>query len=1046
MTVERIKGHAIGVLAAVLVLGTAAPVSAQYFGRNKVQYERFDFRILHTDHFDFHYYPEEEEAVRDAARMGERWYARLSRVFNHEFDEVKPIVLYANHPDFQQTNTTASELSEGTGGFTESLKNRVVMPLTGVYRDTDHVLGHELVHAFQYDIAKDLAALNQQGMGSLPLWLIEGMAEYLSVGREDTHTAMWLRDAALRGDLPTFRQLTRDPRYFPYRYGQALWAYIGGRWGDRAVTDLYKSSLRHGWGLSIRRVLRVDAEQLNEDWMKSIRSAYLPVLQGKERPEEIGTRVLAEDIDAGRMNIGPSLSPDGSRVAYYTERDLFEVSLYIADARTGKAIRKVVDSQSDLHFDALSFLSSAGAWSPDGEQLAFTAFAEGDEELAVVSVDASKVKRRIRIEGVGAVTTPAWSPDGRTIALSGNRGGVSDLYLVDVESGEVTQLTDDKYADLQPAWSPDGTKLAFVTDRVGTDFDNLTYGSMKIGVLDIRTRRIEMLDLFAGGKHIDPHFGPDGRWLYFIADADGFSDVYRVELETNTLERVTRVATGVSGITGMSPALTVATETGDIMFSVFSEGNYTVYRMDADQVASRSEPVLQRFAGTQRAGLLPPLEAANRGIVASYLEDPYRGLPDEEFPVADYEPGLGLDYIGVPRLGVAADRWGTAVSGAVATYWSDMLGNRQMMLAMQANGGVRDVGAQVMYANQGGQLNWGGFAGHIPLRLGLFRLYQGTLGSDTVLVQELQILRIYQTQAIGLLEFPISKTRRWELNAGYTRYGFGLEALRSYLAPGTFQEVAAERVDLDPASLDPAFGRTYHMGTASLAYVGDWSYFGFTSPVRGGRFRLEAAPTIGDLNVVAATADYRRYLHTYPFTLAMRGLHFGRYGPDAEGSIFNRQTFLGYQTLVRGYSYYSFNSDECGIGQSCPAFERLWGSRLAVANLEVRVPLFGVEQFGLVNFPFLPTELSAFVDAGVAWTSNAPCEGTSGLNTSSWAGENCSPVFEWDAPDARTPVVSAGLSARVNLMGFAVVETYYAYPFQRPNKGWHFGFQLAPGW
>ena len=399
-----------GLLVGLMVALVPASAEAQYFGRNKVQYEEFDWRLLHTDHFDFHFYPEEAEAVSDAARMGERWYTRLSRVFNHEFDEVKPIILYANHPDFQQTNTTAGQVSEGTGGFTESVKNRVVMPLTGVYAQNDHVLGHELVHAFQYDIARRMAALNQQGMGSLPLWLIEGMAEYLSVGREDPHTAMWLRDAALRGDLPTFQQLTRDPRFFPYRYGQALWAYIGGRWGDRAVTDLYKASLRYGWGMSVRRVLRVSEQELNQDWMRSIRALYLPLMQGKERPDEVATRVLAKDIDSGEMNVGPSISPDGRYVAFYTERDLFEISLYLADARTGQMVKKLADSQTDIHFDALSFLSSSGAWSPDGTRMAFTAFAEGDEELAIVRLEDQEVERRVRIEGVGAVTTPSWSP------------------------------------------------------------------------------------------------------------------------------------------------------------------------------------------------------------------------------------------------------------------------------------------------------------------------------------------------------------------------------------------------------------------------------------------------------------------------------------------------------------------------------------------------------------------------------------------------------------------------------------------------------------
>ncbi len=1041
---ERVGSPAGRITAVVGLIGLVLALvpdvaAAQYFGRNKVQYEEFDWQSLHTDHFKIFFYPEEEAAVRDAGRMGERWYARLTRVFNHEFEDTKPVILYANHPDFQQTNTTAGQVSEGTGGFTESLKNRVVMPLTGIYSDTDHVLGHELVHAFQYDIAERMGAMGQQGMGSLPLWIIEGMAEYLSVGREDPHTAMWLRDAALRGDLPTFEQLTTDPRYFPYRYGQAFWAYIGGRWGDRAVTDLYKSSLRYGWDMSVRRALRVSPGELSDDWMRAIRAAYLPLMQGKERPEEVATKVLAREIDAGEMNIGPSLSPDGRYVAFYTERDLFEISLYMADARTGQMVEKIADSQTDMHFDALSFLSSAGAWSPDGTRMAFTAFAKGDEELAIVRLEDREVERRVRIDGVGAVTSPAWSPDGRTIAVSGNSGGVSNLYLVDATSGAVEQLTDDAYADLQPAWSPDGRRLAFVTDRAGTDLDELVYGPMQLAIMDLVTREVEIVDLFAGGKHMDPHFGPNGRWLYFISDADGFSDVYRVEVGTGSVERITRIATGVSGVTKLSPALTVAANTGDIMFSVFSEGNYAVYRMDADRVEERAVVVTERFAGLQPAGVLPPHESADRGVVANYLADPVRGLPATgDFPVDRYSSRLALDYIGVPRVGVAMDRFGTSIAGAVTTYWTDMLGDRQLIAAVQANGTVKDIGGMAQYVDRSGQLNWGVLAGHIPNAVGGFALRDTTVNDVPLLVQELQILRIYQDQVAALAEFPTSRTRRFEFNAGYTRYGFGLEAQQVLIDRRTGQQVNARTVELDPADIHPDFGRAYNMGTASVAYVGDWSFNGFTSPVRGGRFRFELSPMFGDLNLVSAVADYRRYMHRYPFTLAVRGLHSGRYGPDAEGTIFTRQNYLGYETLVRGYAYESWTRDEC-VNGSCPGFARLWGSRLAVANAELRVPLFGVPEYGLINFPFLPTELSAFVDAGVAWNSSAVCdEGTEVLP--------CSPTFSWDAPAERTPVVSAGLSTRVNVLGFLIVEAYYAYPFQRPNKGWHFGFNLAPGW
>jgi len=107
----------------------------------------------------------------------------------------------------------------------------------------------------------------------------------------------------------------------------------------------------------------------------------------------------------------------------------------------------------------------------------------------------------------------------------------------------------------------------------------------------------------------------------------------------------------------------------------------------------------------------------------------------------------------------------------------------------------------------------------------------------------------------------------------------------------------------------------------------------------------------------------------------------------------------------------------------------LLGSRIAVTNFEMHFPLFGVRQFGLINFPFLPTDFGPFFDAGVAWSKNEPADFT----------------FNRSTP-RRVPVFSTGLSARMNILGYMILEAYYAYPFQRPEKGPHFGFVLSPGW
>ena len=148
----RIVRYTVLVLLFAWFILPAGSAHAQYFGRNKVQYDQFEFKTFETEHFEIYFYDETEEAIRDVAAMAERWYQRHSRTFLREFHEKKPLIFYANDADFHQTNAISGSLGEGTGGVTESLKERVVMPLTGIYAETDHVLGHELVHSFQYDI------------------------------------------------------------------------------------------------------------------------------------------------------------------------------------------------------------------------------------------------------------------------------------------------------------------------------------------------------------------------------------------------------------------------------------------------------------------------------------------------------------------------------------------------------------------------------------------------------------------------------------------------------------------------------------------------------------------------------------------------------------------------------------------------------------------------------------------------------------------------------------------------------------------------------
>jgi hypothetical protein len=1009
-------------LIAALVAAAPANASAQYFGRNKVQYESFDWRVLNTPHFDLHFYPEEEEPARDAGRMLERWYQRQSSLLRNEFTK-KPVILYANHPDFQQTNVIGGSISEGTGGVTESGRTRIILPLTGVYSDNDHVLGHELVHAFQYDIAgKGPGGL--QSMGQLPLWAIEGMAEYLSLGREDAHTAMWLRDAAFRDDLPTITQLSRDPRYFPYRYGEALWAYIGGRWGDRIIPTLYRQALRTGLDGALRGVLGYSSDSLSREWHAAIRAAYLPGLEGRTAPHLAGERVIAQK-DEGAMNLSPVLSPDGRFVAFFSRRGLFSVDLYLADAHTGEIIRQLASPVNSPHFDAISFISSSGAWSPDSRKFAFIVFSDGDNEIDILDVESRKVERRIRARGVEAVSHVSWSPDGQRLAFSGMQGGISDLYLMNLTSGDLRRLTNDKYADLHPTWSPDGRSLAFSTDRgTGTSLETLSFSPLKLATIDVETAAIRELIVFRGAKHINPQYSPDGRELFFISDPDGYSDIYRVELETGAAFRVTRLVTGVSGITYLSPALSIAQQTGRVMFTVFERAGTNIYALEPDK--ARGVPADPQMV-VSRLSTLPPLDPVDV-FVTAYLRDPATGLPTSgDFPVSPYRSRLALDYLGQPTIGVAASSYGTALGGSIAAYFGEMLGNRTVGVGLQGYGELADFGGQAFYLNTERRWNWAVSAGHFPYLTGFTQSRASTRTIDgqtyeTTIIEQLR-QRTFEDNLSGMIQYPFSTTRRVELSLGgtkiyYTRDIRSIEVLDN-------QVIEESRGD---TTAPP--GITY--GQASAALVGDNSYSGFTSPIQGGRYRFEVSPSFGAISFYSLLGDTRKYLLVRPVTFAVRGLTYGRYGGGSEDQRLS-PIYVGQPAFIRGYDPNSFNVDECVVESTaenpCPEFNRLVGSRIAVANFELRVPLFGNEEFGLFNLPFLPTEISPFVDVGVAWRQH----------------ESPALRFERDGAE-RVPVVSTGVSARVNLFGYVVGEVFYVYPFQRRVKGAHFGFQLQPGW
>jgi Tol biopolymer transport system component len=1073
-----------------LLLGGAQPLAAQYFGQNKVQYRSFDFHTIQTEHFDVYYYNDERGGALDAARMAERAYARLSQILHHQFQGRKPIILYASQADFQQTNVVDAS-GEGLGGVTEFFKHRAVLPFTGSYAEFEHVLQHEMVHQFQYDVysrgrpgggVQTLMAVNP------PLWFMEGMAEYLSRGPIDPETAMWLRDAALEGHLPSIEEMTANPYIFPYRYGHALFAYIGEKWGDDVVGEILQTSASSGIEAAIKRALGRSLEDLSADWRDAIQNTFLPQLGDHYRARRIAQPTLTQRRSRGRIFLAPALTPDGKDIAFFGDEGTYFVDLWLADAETGRVKQRLVKSTLNNNYESLRFINSAGSFSPDGRYFAIAAKHKDRDDLVILDVQKGKEVSRIRVP-LNGLQTPRWSPDGSQLVFTGFTNGVTDLYIVNRDGTELQRLTNDKYADLHPSWSPNGNTIAFVTDRgPATDFDLLRFGNLRIALYHMETGTIEVLGNMDAGKNIDPAWSPDGRSLAFVSDRTGIANVFLYDLEDEQIYQLTNLFTGVQGITPLSPVLSWAPDADRMAFVYYEDGQYSVYSVENPRSLRREPyrgpnglPVTLLLAESRDPRGRPPTlthalgsvngiagapdavfadgetaeeigssiyrsatgfrpsampQAAESAAVApavtvrALLDSVTLALPDtNEFTIRPYRIRFTADYFVRPTVGYQRDNFGRGVFGGTAVALSDILGNHTVILAGSINGRISESQLLGLYANQSRRMNWATGFSQDPLYYyggSAWRRVANPDGNagDSLDVFSTRIRRFVSRSLFATASYPMSRFNRIELGMQAVNVGEATLEMQTKFdaATGGFVE----------QSLISGGGPTATYLQPSLAHIHDNTLFGYVGPFAGTRSRFSIAPAIGQWQFISGLADYRRYVFVRPLTLAFRGLVMGRYGRDAD----RFPIFLGNTELIRGYTSGSFRSHECvanpGTSQqnSCAELDQLIGSKIAVANVELRFPLARYLVLGILPIGLPPIEGAIFYDVGVAWYD------ASNLKWDRTAAE--SPL------QVRSPLRSWGASIRANMLGLMVLRFDYAKPLDRGVKKAYWTVSIGP--
>jgi len=1019
---------------------SAVSVQAQYFGQNKVRYKNEKFKVLQTPHFELYYYLKNEKMIQKFAQDAETWYKMHQEIFRDTFLKKNPIILYNNHPDFQQTTALQGEIGVGTGGVTEALKNRVIMPVMELNNQTRHVLGHELVHAFQYHILLEKDSIGLENISQIPLWMIEGMAEYLSVGKTDAFTSMWMRDALLNRDIPSLKDLTNSNKYFPYRYGQAFWTFVGSVYGDTTIVPLFKATARFGYENGLKYTFGYDDNTLSGLWKNAIESHYRPMLKSDSSQIKISGTKIIDNKNAGNMNVAPAISPDGKYLCFLSEKDLFGIDLFLADAKTGKIMRKLSSQVANSHIDDFNFLESAGAWSPDSKQFAFSIFSKGKNQLMVINVDNGSVALRTDMGNVEQFGNLTWSPNGDDIAFSGMVEGQSDIFTYNIKTKTVTPITNDAYSDYAPSYSPDGKKLVFSSDRASMmkNSSNAVH-PINLSIYDIESKSLTDVPVFPGANNLNAQFSGDSKRLFFLSNRDGFRNLYEYNLGDNTAKQLTDYFTGISGVTEFSPAISVS-RNDDIIYSYYRYQRYTLYNSPVSNFKSRPVDVNEVNFD---AAILPPMENTGVDIVNSNLGnfEKFEKTLTDSMKLVPYKPKFKLDYLANSGVGVSTSRFGTGVQGGIVGMFSDILGKNQIIANLSVNGEIYDFGGLVGYINQQSRINWGFALSHIPYITG-FRdiaaeqIDQSDGSKLDVINDRTNLIRTFEDQMQLFGAYPFNKVHRFELGGAFSRYSYRIDRISNYYDETGSYYLGSEKKKIPTDQASQELGIPFNSFTifqANASFVGDNSIMGVTSPLDGFRYRVGAEQYFGDYSFSAITVDLRKYVRVKPFTFAARTYNYIRIGRDGENLY---PLYAGYPYLIRGYEANSmYKSNDLGGNFD---INQLSGSKIAVVNFEVRLPFTGPKKLAQIPSKFLFTDLNLFFDAGLAWDEDSKV---------SFKSQPNGVLLPNGKPAERVPALSAGVSVRVNVFGYFVLEPYYAFPFQRKDvKAGVFGLTFAPGW
>ncbi|MCD6594573.1 PD40 domain-containing protein [bacterium] len=828
------------IISTFLSIAILATVAFCQFGRNKVQYSLTNWYYVTTPDFKI-YYPAGYENLVDFAKIElERGLDRLSNDFSYTPQDKISILIYPTRFDFQETNVISSILPEGVGGFTELLKNRVVIPFNGNWEDFRHVLTHELTHAFSFEFLygnSPAGVLSLSRVFQIPLWLAEGSAEFESLNW-DSEADMYMRDAILNDYIAPPDQLGG---FLVYKEGQSMLYYIAERWGRKKIGEIFaKGRMEVSTDRVLKAALGIGLDDFYRDWKLWVRRRYFPQIEGHNLPKEVATRITDHEKSDVYMNLQPVYNPKKDQIAYISNKNDY-IDIFTVDVPTG-ITRRIVkgersgESQSFHPFDSRMSISADGKYLIHSVKLGYC------DGISIVDIKRKKRIRTLRFDtlGIREISSPYISNDGNKIIFAGLHHEKRDIFITDSLAKTVKAITDDIYDENYPMFSPDNKQIVFSSDRpIGSSGATKKfpkkYGEYNIFVLDLITDEISPITNDGLGNKY-PSFSPDGKKIAFTSMSNGVANIFIADLDKDTTYALTDLVCAA-----YTPSWSNDGE--KLAFSAFWHGGWDIFILEKIEPIDHKlkifetafKKIEQTKPDTSESANADTSSSSKVPLVSGELSK-YRFDAEKQDSTSPkkYRPQFSADLMMV-NFGYSSYY---GLEGSSILMLSDVLGNHQIYLATDLYQNLDNSNFYLAYGYLRHRTNFyfTGFHYKNYFYDNWYRLF-----SD----------RYYGGNIYAY--YPFSQFSRAELGAG-------MFAVDRYF-------------------YDPPYDDNYSENlTLNSALVFDNTLWGFTGPLAGARHRVEveAIPKIGrnPQSYWASEIDLRQYYHFgkgYSFAFRLAG-------------------------------------------------------------------------------------------------------------------------------------------------------------------------------